>query len=155
LLPVLYWQEQIQKTQSADKRLCYQQAFERAQQQWKTHPLSAKIDDQTLEKWKQWGVEKVNAFQRTSSAVEGRNGYLTQMNYNRRGLNQKRLKVMSVIHNFDIYDQERTTLAQRLFRRKFPDLLETLLGEIQELPLPRSRKNVNPRNARKILPVPA
>ena len=155
LLPVLYWQEQIQKTQSADKRLCYQQAFERAQQQWQRHPLSAKIDEQTLEKWKQWGVDKVIGFQRTSSAVEGRNGYLTQMNYNRRGLNQQRLKVMSIIHNFDIYDQDRTTPAQRLFGREFPDLLETLLGEIQDLPLPRNRKNANPRNARKIQPVPA
>ena len=154
LLPLLYWQEQIQKTQSADRRLCYQQAFEKAQQQWQMHPLSAKIDQQTLEKWKQWGLEKVIGFQRTSSAVEGRNGYLTQMNYNRRGLNQQRLKVMSIIHNFDIYDQERTTPAQRLFRREFPDLLETLLGEIQDLPLSRSRKNVHPRNARKLQPVP-
>jgi hypothetical protein len=35
----------------------------------------------------------VTKFQRTSSAVEGRNGYLTQMHHNRRGLSPSRLKV--------------------------------------------------------------
>ena len=155
LLPLLYWQEQIQKTQSADKRLCYQQALERAQQQWQRHPMSSKIDEQTLEKWKQWGLEKVRGFQRTSSAVEGRNGYLSQMNDNRRGLNQQRLKVMSIIHNFDIYDQDRTTPAQRLFRREFPDLLEALIEQVQDISRPRNRENTNPRNVRKMLPVPA
>ena len=155
MLPLLYWQEQIQKTQSADRRLCYQQAFEKAQQQWQMHPLSAKIDQQTLEKWKQWGLEKVRGFQRTSSAVEGRNGYLSQMNDNRRGLNQQRLKVMSIIHNFDIYDQDRTTPAQRLFGREFPDLLEALIEQVQDIPRPRNRESTNPRNVRKMLPVPA
>jgi len=41
-------------------------------------------------------------FQRSSSAVEGRNGCLSQMYRNGRGLNKKRLNALTVIHNYGI-----------------------------------------------------
>jgi hypothetical protein len=43
----------------------------------------------------------VQVFARASSAVEGRNGYLSQMHHNHRGLPKRRYQVWTVLHNFD------------------------------------------------------
>ncbi len=89
-----------------------------------------------------WGIWMVSKFQRSSSAREGRNGYLSQVHHNRRGLSPKRLKVSTVIHNFALKRTDGTTAAERLFGRQFPDLFEYLVEHIGELPQPRkSRKS--------------
>lgn len=54
-------------------------------------------------------------FQRTSSAVEGRNGYLSQIHHNRRGLSPLRLRVMTGLHNFHLQRSDGTMAAQCLF----------------------------------------
>ena len=79
------------------------------------------------------------AFQRASSAVEGRNGYLSQMQHNHRGLPMRRYPVWTVVHNFDCRAKDGTTPAVRFFRRAFPDLFERILSQVDALPLPRKR----------------
>jgi hypothetical protein len=83
---------------------------------------------------------RVSAFQRASSAVEGRNGCLAQLHHNQRGLPKRRYKVWTVLHNFDCHAADGTTPASRFFRRPFPDLFETVLSYIETLPQPRRRK---------------
>ena len=78
--------------------------------------------------------------------MEGRNGYLSQVHHNQRGLSPKRLKVSTVIHNFALKQSDGTTAAERLFGRKFPDLFEYLENNLAELPQPRrSRKPSQPQ----------
>ena len=81
------------------------------------------------------------AFQRTSSAGEGRNGYLSPMHQNHRGLPRRRYKVWTILHNFDCRASDGTTPASRFFRRAFPDLFETVFSHIEALPQPRRRKH--------------
>ena len=50
--------------------------------------------------------------------------------------------VWAVLHNFDGRASDGTTPATRFFRRSFPDLFETVLAHIAELPRPRQRKRV-------------
>jgi len=69
--------------------------------------------------------------------VEGRNGYLAQMQHNHRGLPTRRYQVWTVLHNFDCRASDGTTPAVRFFRREFPDLFESVLTQIDALPLPR------------------
>jgi hypothetical protein len=69
--------------------------------------------------WAEWMTKK---FHRSSSAVEGRNGFLSQMYHNGRGLTAKRLRALTVIHNYGIKRLDGTTAAMRLFDREFPDL---------------------------------
>ena len=52
--------------------------------------LTQRLPLQALEEWQAWATQRVRAFQRTSSAVEGRNGYLSQMHHNHRGLPPQR-----------------------------------------------------------------
>jgi len=76
-------------------------------------------------------------FHRSSSAVEERNGYLSQMYYSGRGLTKKRLRALTVIHNYGLKRIDDTTAAMRLFGREFPDLFSWLVAEMGDLPLPR------------------
>ena len=75
---------------------------------------------------------RARAFQRASSAVEGRNGY-SQMQHNHRGLPTRRYQVWTVLHNFDCRASDGTTPAVRFFRREFPDLFESVLTQIDAL----------------------
>ena len=85
--------------------------------------------------------ELCRKFQRTSSQVEGRNGYLSMINHNQRCFDQERLKVLTVIHNFDIYGLDGKTPAQRLFgdKIKHDKMIDYLIPNFGELPLPRKR----------------
>jgi hypothetical protein len=97
---------------------------------------------EVLADWTAWAAQQAKAFQRASSAVEGRNGYLSQMHHNHRGLPKRRYRVWTVLHNFDHRASDGTTPASRFFRREFPDLFETVLSHIEELPRPRQRNQV-------------
>lgn len=89
------------------------------------------------EQWWNWAKWMLSKFQRSSSAVEGRNGALSGVHHHRRGLSPQRLKVSMVIHNFFLKRDNGTTAAQRLFGQPFPDLFEDLLENMGELPQPR------------------
>ena len=104
-----------------------------------THLITAQLAPEALEDRQAWAAERATTFQRASSAVEGRNGYLSQMHHNHRGLPKHRYKVWTVLHNFDGRAADGTTPAARFFRRDFPDLFETVLSRINDLPRPRKR----------------
>ena len=65
------------------------------------HPLTAQLIPEVLAGRKAWAAEHAKTFQRASSAVESRNGYLSQMHHSHRGLPKHRYKVWSALHNFD------------------------------------------------------
>jgi hypothetical protein len=116
------------------------QALEVLRAAFDQHAITQRLAPQILADWHAWATTRVNAFQRASSAVEGRNGYLSQMHHNQRGLPTRRYKVWTVIYNFDCRAVDGTTPASRFFGRSFPDLFETVLGHIDALPRPRQRK---------------
>jgi len=84
-------------------------------------------------------------FQRSSSNVEGRNGYLSLRNHQLRGLDRPRKRAcLTAIHNFFLTRPDGTTAAERFFGQKprsmFPAILEAV--EIPPSPLslpPRTR----------------
>lgn len=140
LLPLMYWQRQVSRTRCPRRKARLLQALEVVQGAFDTHPITEQLAPDVLEAWKAWAAEHARAFQRASSAVEGRNGYLSGMHYNHRGLPKRRYKVWTVLHNFDCHASDGTTPASRFFRRSFPDLFETVLSKIDDLPRPRQRK---------------
>jgi hypothetical protein len=113
---------------------------EAAQAAFHTHALTRHLPQQALTDWYTWARQQVHAFQRASSAVEGRNGALAQLHHKQRGLPQQRSKVWTILHNFDCYAPDGTTPAARFFGRAFPDLFDTVLSHIEALPQPRRRK---------------
>ena len=143
LLPTVYWQRQVEKTTTPVLKDAYQQAFKQAEQRLRQHPLTATLSARVLQRWEQWAKDQVALFQRASSPVEGRNGYLSQLNHCTRGLPTPRLKVLTVIHNVDLKRANGTTAAERLFGQSFPDLFEWTMARMGELPLPRKARTVS------------
>jgi len=136
LLPAIYWQKQAERTKNPELKESYLNAFENAQLVLEQHPLTpALIHDKQLLAWAEWMVSN---FQRTSSAVEGRNGWLSQIHHNGRGLTPKRLKALTIIHNYYLKRSDGTTAAQRLFGKEFDDPFEWLVKHLTQLPLARA-----------------
>ncbi len=86
---------------------------------------------------------------------KGRNGCLSQMYHNGRGLSEKRLKSLTVIHNYDLKRIDGSTAAMRLFDMEFPDLFSWLLDKMGELPLPRKNRERVVSNPLPLFDVPS
>lgn len=137
LLPWVYWQQQADKTRHPSLKRRYQDAASDAFETLFEHDITLKLTDQQRARWVLWSQEFCTKYQRTSSAVEGRNGYLTKLHHARRGFSEQSLSVLTIIHNFDLKRHDGSTAAQRLFGYNFPDLFEWMLDHIGELPRPR------------------
>ncbi len=140
LLPLVYWEHQVAHTRCSRRKARVRQALEAVQVAFDHDVLTQHLPPEVFQEWHAWATHRVSAFQRASSAVEGRNGYLAQLHHNQRGLPKHRYKVWTVLHNFDCRAADATTPASRFFRRTFPDLFETVLVNIAVLPRPRQRK---------------
>jgi len=140
LLPLMYWQTQLCRTRCPDQKAQIALVLQAVEEAFERHPCTRQLAPEVLSGWKSWAGEHARAFQRASSAVEGRNGYLSQMQHNHRGLPMRRYQVWTVLHNFDCRAADGTTPAARFFRRSFPDLFESVLSQIDEVPMPRQRR---------------
>lgn len=140
LLPVFYWYRQMEKSQNAHHRNKYKQAWQCALKAYLSHSMTTSLSSEEREQWEAWADWMSCQFHRSSSAVEGRNGCLSQMYHNGRGLTKRRLKALTVIHNYGIKRADGTTAAERLFGTEFPDLFEWLMEQMGDLPLPRKGK---------------
>ena len=137
LLPLMYWEQVVSCTRGRRRKAKLVEALEATRAAFETHPCTAELTPEVLAGWKAWAAEHAKTFQRASSAVEGRNGYLSQMHQNHRGLPKRRYKVWSALYNFDCWASDGSTPASRFFRREFPSLFEEVLGQIDGLPRPR------------------
>jgi hypothetical protein len=140
LLPLMYWHEQLHRMRCPGHKAQIALVLQTVEEAFARHPCTRKLTPELLADWKAWAAEHAKAFQRASSAVEGRNGYLSQMQHNHRGLPTRRSQVWTALHNFDCRAADGTTPAARFFRRSFPDLFERVLSQIDELPRPRQRR---------------
>ena len=143
LLPVIYWHKQMKKTKNKKLKTAYRKAWEQALAAYYANPLTQSLTVASVARWRAWAEWMTDKFQRTSSAVEGRNGCLSQMYHNGRGMTVRRLRALTVSHNFDCRRSDGTTAAERLFGMQFPDLFEWTVERMGELPLARkSRERV-------------
>jgi hypothetical protein len=92
VLPLRYWQEHVAHTRCPRRKAKRVQALAAVQNACDTHPITQSLAPDVLEGWQAWAAEQAQAFQRASSAVEGRNGYLSHMHHNHRGLPKRRYR---------------------------------------------------------------
>jgi uncharacterized protein DUF6399 len=76
-------------------------------------------------------------FQRSSSNVEGRNGYLALRNHQLRGLDHPRKRTcLTAIHNFFLTRTDGTTAAERFFGQKPRSMFAAILAAVEIPPAP-------------------
>ena len=78
-------------------------------------------------------------FQRSSSTVEGRNGYLSLRNHQLRGLEHPRKReCLTAVHNFCLTRADGTTAAERFFGQKPRSMFAAILQSVELPPAPLS-----------------
>jgi hypothetical protein len=147
VLPWVYWHQQSHKTRQPQLKQGYLQAAQKAHSRFLAHSFTQSLEQSQQQMWVDWAIWICAKFQRTSSAVEGRNGYLSRLHHANRGFTEQSLKVLTIIHNFDLKRQDGTTAAQRLFDKPFPDLFESVVLNMGDLP--RARRTLKPKMSTK------
>ena len=78
-------------------------------------------------------------FQRSSSNVEGRHGYLSLRNHQLRGLDHPRKRAcLTATHNFLLTRSDGTTAAERFFGQKPRSMFAAILASVEIPPAPLS-----------------
>lgn len=80
-------------------------------------------------------------FVASSACVEGRNGHLRLHLHHLHRLPPRRLKALTVMHNFFLTRPDGTTAAERFFGAPHDDLFETLCARLPAPPRPRPRRS--------------
>jgi hypothetical protein len=87
----------------------------------------------------QQAKELAEVFQRSSSNVEGRNGYLSLRNHQLRGLDRPRKReCLTAVHNFFLTRSDGTTAAERFFGQKPRSMFAAILAAVDLPPAPLS-----------------
>ena len=143
VLPYAYWQVHLTKVPRRKKdralRQYYSDRVDKAKQRFEQHTLTGQLEECQREPIVNWAFQMAACFHRSSSQVEGRNGYLAFVHHAHKGIPEQRRKVLTVVHNFDIRRVDGLTPAQRLFKKDFPDLFEFILENVKDFPPPRTR----------------
>jgi len=84
-------------------------------------------------------AQLAEVFQRSSSNVEGRNGYLSLRNHQLRGLDHPRKRTcLTAVHNFFLTRADGTTAAERFFGQKPRSMFAAILASVEIPPAPLS-----------------
>ena len=88
---------------------------------------------------RQKAAKLAEVFQRSSSNVEGRNGYLSLRNHQLRGLDRPRQRAcLTAVHNFFLTRSDGTTAAERFFGQKPQSMFAAILASVEIPPAPLS-----------------
>jgi hypothetical protein len=99
----------------------------------------AELREVQQSEFKQQAKELAEVFQRSSSNVEGRNGYLSLRNHQLRGLDRPRKRAgLTAMHNFFLTRADGTTAAERFFGQKPRSMFATILQSVDLPPAPLS-----------------
>jgi Family of unknown function (DUF6399) len=97
-----------------------------------------------LEREAVWCAE---LFQRSSSCVEGRNGQLALRHHHLHQLRPRKLKVLTILHNYLIRRPDGTTAAERFFGTRPQDLFEYVLDRLDVPARPAAPRCTRSRTA--------
>lgn len=102
-------------------------------------PLAG-LDEADRRRLEAVATECADLFQRSSSAVEGRNGQLSLHHHGQHRLTDRRLAAKTVVHNYLIRRPDGTTAAQRFFGRTPDDLIQWLLSRAKPPSRPAKKR---------------
>jgi Family of unknown function (DUF6399) len=97
------------------------------------------LSSETQEQLQNEAKRLAAVFQRSSSNVEGRNGYLSLRSHQLRGLDLPRKRAcFTAIHNFFLTRSDGTTAAERFFGQKPRSMFAAILESVELAPAPLS-----------------
>jgi len=101
-----------------------------------------KLPSQQREQIRSTALQCAQLFQRSSSCVEGRNGYLSLRHHSSHRLSKRKLGALTVIHNYFIRRPDETTAAERFFQSKPKNIFNYLLDNLDVSARPAKARRV-------------
>jgi hypothetical protein len=141
LLASYYWEMAGGREKEPGERQRLKALAEQLRQEaWAEGGALASLSEVDKEKARQAARQCAGLFCRSSSCVEGRNGRLSLFHHGQTRLSSKRLKALTVVHNYVVKRADGTTAAERFFAQKHPDAFSWLLQRMPDLPRPAAKR---------------
>ena len=140
LIPGFYLQRVAQREKNPEQKEKIQQISQELLSVLtiRTGSLS-ESDDCEIDSMVRTAKECAGLFQRSSSCVEGRNAQLSLHHHGMHRLSNRKMKGLTVIHNFYLKRRDGTTAAERFFENKPINMFEWLVENMPLPARPRSR----------------
>lgn len=151
LIPALYLERAAKKHSTSEEREKARAVYEPmlARARAPGNLFLETLEERERAKIMQVASQCVDLFQRSSSCVEGRNGQLALRHHSLHQLSDKKLKALTVIHNFHVTRTDGTTAAERFFGNKPIELFGRLLDRMHVPTRPAAQRS---KTARKGVP---
>ena len=142
LIPALYWMSAARKVRKAAERKKMQQESEEHFKKVLADPLWQGLSEADRKEMMQIGERCAGMFIRSTSCVEGHNGQLSLRHHSYHRLRGRKLKSVTVIHNYYIRNKKKNnkTPAELFFEQEHDDLFEYLLKNMPSPAWPRNKQ---------------
>lgn len=136
LIPAYYLMMASKKAKTAERRKSIAQLAAQLLSELNNNDKWKNIEQSEQNRLTKVAAECAQLFQRSSSCLEGRNGYLSLRHHGLHHLNPRKLGALTVIHNYFTKQPNHTTAAERFFGKKPRDLFEHLMNILPSVPRP-------------------
>jgi Family of unknown function (DUF6399) len=141
LLPGHYWAMAARRARTAEEKKRLGELAEELQKAaWREGGELASLTEEERKEVEEVAHQSAGLFQRSSSCVEGRNGRLSLQHHGHSRVSERRLKALTVIHNYMVKRADGTTAAERFFGQTHKDVFTWLLERMPDLPRPASKR---------------
>ena len=141
LLSGHYWDMAAGRARTAEERQRLKKMAEELKKEaWQERGPVSVLTEEARKEVEAAARETAGLFQRSSSAVEGRNGRLSLQHHGHGRVSEQRLKALTVVHNYMIKRPDGTTAAERFFGQKHKDVFSWLLERMPDLPRPAPKR---------------
>jgi hypothetical protein len=156
LIPAIYLDRVAARSGDAERRRRLRETSARllAPLRAPDHPLQA-LPAAERRRIEQVAAECADLFQRSSSAVEGRNGRLALYHHGCHRLSDRKLAALTAVHNYFIRRADGTTAAERFFGRPPDPMFESVLQRLRLPPRPARKRPRRSTDPGYLLPVAA
>ena len=140
LIPIYYITEAAKKASDADSRKKLTNMRLALVEKFNDEPIWQSLKYSEREQYQKHALHCARLFQRSSSCVEGRNGQLSLKHHSLSRMSNRKLKSLTVVHNYFIKRTDGTTAAERFFEDKPKDLFEYLVNHLDYPAIPAKRR---------------
>jgi hypothetical protein len=141
LLPAYYLQRAAEKADTAAERQRLRETaerlFARARSPDGIYGTLSEAERADLERE---AADCADLFQRSSSCVEGRNGQLSLTHHGLHRLSSRKLRALTVLHNYLVRRADGTTAAERFHGARPRELFPWLLDHLSHPTRPRAQR---------------
>jgi hypothetical protein len=141
LLAGQYWSMAAGRARTAEERKRLKEMAEELKNEaWQPGGALAALSEEEKQEVEEVARQIAGLFQRSSSCVEGRNGRLSLQHHGHSRVSARRLRALTVIHNYMVKRADGTTAAERFFGHRHKDVFSWLLERMPDLPRPAAKR---------------